>query len=105
MRLDRFLFCSRLAKSRTLSQALIAEGHVRLDGRRVERPSEEVRKNSLVTLPLRGRTLVLRVIALPTRRGPPAEARSCYAEIADRAASAPPDKPGAQAIDAGAERT
>lgn len=81
MRLDRFLFFTRLVKSRTRSQALIGQGHVRLDGRRVERSSEQVESGSLITVPLHGRTRVLRVLALPSRRGPPAEARSCYAEL------------------------
>ena len=43
MRIDRFLFFIRLIKSRTLAQAIIETGHVRIDGKRVEKPSEEVR--------------------------------------------------------------
>ena len=81
MRIDRFLFFIRLAKSRTLAQAVIADGHVRVDGRRVEKPSEEVRVGSIVALPLNDRVRVLRVVALPQRRGPAAEARDCYEEL------------------------
>lgn len=81
MRIDRFLTFIRLVKSRTLAQALIAEGYLRIDGKRVEKPSEEVRAGSIVALPLRGKVRVLRIIELPTRRGPPAEARSCYEEL------------------------
>ena len=81
MRIDRFLFFIRLAKSRTLAQAVIADGHVRVDGRRVEKPSEEVRVGSIVALPLYDRVRVLRVLALPQRRGPAAEARDCYEEL------------------------
>ena len=69
MRLDRYLFFIRLAKSRTLAQALIEQGHVRIDGKRVAKPSEEVRVGSIVALPLRGQVRVLRVTALPERRG------------------------------------
>lgn len=81
MRIDRFLFFIRLAKSRTLAQALIEPGHVRIDGRRVTRPSEEVREGSIVALPLHGRIRVIEVLALPGRRGPAAEARACYREV------------------------
>ena len=81
MRIDRFLFFIRLAKSRTLAQAIVAEGRVRIDGRRVVKPSDEVRDGSTVTLPLRGEIRVVRILALPARRGPPAEARSCYEVI------------------------
>ena len=43
MRIDRYLHCIRLVKSRTLAQALIDTGHVRLDGTRVAKASEDVR--------------------------------------------------------------
>ena len=81
MRLDRYLFFIRLLKSRTLAQGLIEEGHVRLDGKRVTKPSEEVGVGSVVALPLRGQVRILRVISLPQRRGPASEARLAYEEI------------------------
>ena len=83
MRIDRYLHCIRLVKSRTLAQALIATGHVRIDGKRVEKPSEEVRVGGVVALPLRDRVRVLRVLALPQRRGPAPEARACYEELTE----------------------
>lgn len=81
MRIDRFLFFIRLVKSRTLAQSVIETGYVRLDGKRVERPSEEVHVGSVIALPLHGQVRVLRVLALPGRRGPATEARACYEEI------------------------
>jgi ribosome-associated heat shock protein Hsp15 len=81
VRIDRFLFFIRLAKSRTLAQAIIEEGHVRVDGKRIDKPSEEVRAGSIVALPLHGSVRVLRVLELPSRRGPASEARGCYEEL------------------------
>jgi len=81
VRVDRYLHCIRLVKSRTLAQALIATGHVRIDGKRVEKPSDEVRVGSIVAFPLRDRVRVLKVLELPERRGPAPEARGCYEEI------------------------
>jgi len=81
VRIDRFLFFVRLVKSRTLAQAVIDSGHVRMDGRRVEKPSEDVRVGSVIALPLRGQVRVLRVLGLPERRGPAPEARACYEEL------------------------
>jgi len=78
VRLDRYLFCIRLAKSRTLAQAILAEGRTRIDGRRVEKLSEPVGVGSIVTIALRGEIRVFEVLALPDRRGPPAEARAAY---------------------------
>ena len=83
MRIDRFLFFIRLVKSRTLAQGIIGDGHVRIDGQRVEKPSEEVRVGSVVALPLRDHVRILRVTALPSRRGPASEARSCYEELTE----------------------
>lgn len=90
MRLDKYLFMIRLLKSRTLAQGLIGEGRTRIDGRRVEKTSECVRIGSTITLPLRGAVRVIRVLALPERRGPAPEARACYEELSvdDSAASA-----------------
>lgn len=81
MRIDRYLHCIRLVKSRTLAQAVIDTGHVRIDGRRVEKSSEDVRIGSTIALPLHGRVRVLRVLSLPERRGPATQARLCYLEL------------------------
>ena len=89
MRIDRFLHCIRLVKSRTLAQAIIDGGRVRIDGRRVEKPSDVVRVGSVVALPLREEVRVLRVLALPERRGPAPEARACYEDLGVDAAQPP----------------
>jgi ribosome-associated heat shock protein Hsp15 len=81
VRIDRFLFFIRLVKSRTLAQGVIGAGHVRIDGKRVEKPSEEVRVGNVIALPLHDRVRVLRVLGLPARRGPASEARLCYEEL------------------------
>ena len=81
MRIDRYLHCIRLVKSRTLAQGLVETGHVRIDSKRVEKTSEPVRVGSTIALPLRGEVRILKVLALPERRGPPAEARACYQEL------------------------
>jgi len=81
VRLDRYLFFIRQLKTRTLAQALIEAGHVRVDGRRVAKTIEEVRVGQVIAFPLHGRVQVIRVIALPSRRGPALEARLNYEEI------------------------
>ena len=86
MRIDLYLHCIRLVKSRTLAQGLIATGRVRLDGRHVAKPSEPVKVESILALPLRGEVRIIEVLALPERRGPPAEARAAYREIDGKSA-------------------
>ena len=81
MRIDRYLHCIRLVKSRTLAQTLVDTGHVRIDGKRVEKPSDAVHVGSTITVPLRGDVSIIRVLDLPNRRGPASEARTCYEEL------------------------
>jgi ribosome-associated heat shock protein Hsp15 len=85
LRIDRYLHCIRLIKSRTQAQALIDEGHVRIDGKRVLKSAEEVREGQVIALPLRGAIRIVRVLALPERRGPATEARCCYEEVVEQA--------------------
>ena len=85
MRIDRYLHCIRLTKSRSLAQAIIDQGHLRLDGKRVLKASEPVHVGSIIAFPLRGDVRVLKVVALPARRGPADEAHCAYEEIEPRA--------------------
>ena len=81
MRIDRYLHCIRLVKSRTLAQAIIGQGMTRVDGKRVAKPSEPVRIGSVIALPLHDRVRILRVLALPDQRRPASEAQDAYEEI------------------------
>ena len=78
MRLDRLLYYLRLAKSRTLAQRWIGEGHIRRNGERVTRQDQPVAAGDVLTLPLRSRVLVIELLSLPGRRGPASEAQACY---------------------------
>jgi ribosome-associated heat shock protein Hsp15 len=82
MRLDKFLWFARLTKTRSLAQALAAEGRLRIDGRAVDRAHAEVRVGQVLTFALNDRVRVLRVEALPHRRGPAPEAQGCYTDLA-----------------------
>lgn len=82
MRLDRFLWFARLTRTRGQAQSLAAGGHLRIDGRPVDRAAAAVRPgNILAYLDHRGAVRIIRIEALPSRRGPPAEARACYGEL------------------------
>ena len=78
MRIDKLLWFLRFAKTRSAAQALVAAGHIRLGGNRVERTAQPVQVADVLVLPLAQGVIVIELITLPTRRGPPAEAQSCY---------------------------
>lgn len=83
MRLDRFLWWSRICASRSYAQALAEGGRLRLNGRRIERAHAAVRAGDVLAFVThQGQVRVVRVELLPTRRGPPAEGRECYQELA-----------------------
>ena len=78
MRIDKLLWFLRFCKTRTIAQALAAQGHIRLNGSRIERPHHRISVGDILTIPLPRGVLVCEVTALPERRGPAAEAQSCY---------------------------
>lgn len=82
MRIDKFLWFARLAKSRVVAQTMTEQGIMRLNGRRVDRAHSPVRIGDLITLAQGERIRVVRIVTLPTRRGPAPEACSCYEELA-----------------------
>lgn len=81
MRLDKFLCFARFVKTRSQALALASEGHVRIDGRPVDRGHAAVAVGQVLSFALHGQVRAIRVLALPDRRGPPAEARACYEDL------------------------
>jgi len=83
MRIDRFLWFARLARSRSVAQAMAAAGTMRLDGRRVDRAHLPVRVGSVLAFVQGGTVRVVRIAALPKRRGPATEAATLYLDLAN----------------------
>ena len=81
MRLDRFLWWARLARTRSAAQAIAADGRLRIDGRAVDRAHAAVRVGNVLTYAAHGRVRVVRVEVLPIRRGPAPEAQACYIDL------------------------
>lgn len=83
LRLDKFLWFARIVKSRALAQALAEGGRLRIGGRIADRAHTPVRVGDVLAFAQRGQVRVLRVEALPARRGPPAEARALYVDLSE----------------------
>ena len=88
LRLDKFLWFARIVKTRALAQSLAEGGRIRLGGRVVDRAHAPVRVGDVLSFAIHGKVRVLRVEALPARRGPPAEARGLYRDLGEPAAEA-----------------
>ena len=81
MRIDQFLWYARLARSRAVAAALTRSGTFRLDGRRVDRAHAPVRVGSVIGYVHGGTARIIRVVALPHRRGPAVEAAALYIDL------------------------
>ena len=88
LRLDKFLWFARIAKTRSAAQALAEQGRIRIGGRVIDRAHAPVRVGDVLSFAQRGAVRVLRIEALPVRRGPPAEARASYCELTSEAGEA-----------------
>jgi ribosome-associated heat shock protein Hsp15 len=97
-RIDRWLFFTRMVKSRTLAARLVETGKVRINSEKIVQPAHPVKPGDGVTLALERRVLVLKVVAPGTRRGPAEEARTLYEDLT------PPPPPRAEVPPAAAER-
>ncbi|MDQ2640463.1 MAG: RNA-binding S4 domain-containing protein [Pseudomonadota bacterium] len=78
-RIDKWLWHVRLFKTRSQAAEAVTGGRVKLDGDRVK-AAHEVRTGQQVSISLPERTVDVRVLALPSRRGSAAQAQACYAE-------------------------
>lgn len=80
LRLDKWLWFARIARTRSLAARLVSDGCVQLGGRGAAKPHHAVRIGDVIVLELAQQRRRLIVRALGTRRGPPAEARLLYVE-------------------------
>lgn len=86
-RVDKWLWFARAVKSRTTAAQLVVDGKVRVNRVRVLKPSQTVRPGDVLTVAIRGKVRVLKVLAVGERRGPPLEARLLYETVERPAAT------------------
>jgi ribosome-associated heat shock protein Hsp15 len=79
LRIDRWLWCTRLFKSRSLAAEAVAGGKVHLNGQRVK-PAHVVRVGDLLAITRPGFEFECQVLKLPDRRGAAPLALACYLE-------------------------
>ena len=79
LRVDRWLWCTRLFKTRSLAAEAVSGGKVHVNGKRVK-PAHPVRIGDHLALKRPGFELECEVLKLPDRRGAAPIAITCYAE-------------------------
>jgi ribosome-associated heat shock protein Hsp15 len=80
LRIDRWLWCARFFKTRSVAADAVRGGHVRLNAQRVK-PAHAVKVGDAVTIESRdGVERDVRIVGIPSRRGPAPEAAANYVE-------------------------
>jgi ribosome-associated heat shock protein Hsp15 len=83
LRIDRWLWCARLFKSRSAAADAVRGGRVHLNGQRVK-PAHAVKIGDALELELpHGGSRDLAIASIPVRRGPAAEATRTYVETSE----------------------
>jgi len=90
-RLDKWLWCARLARTRSLAVKLIEGGKVRVNGVRTLKPSRPLRVGDVVTGTAGRRLFVVRVIAEAERRGPASSVAALYDDLTPPVPKPDPD--------------
>ena len=72
-RLDKWLWCARVVRTREAAAALVEAGHVRINGQKTLKPGHSARVGDVLTIVLNSRVRVLCITGLAERRGPAAD--------------------------------
>lgn len=99
LRLDKWLWQARFVKSRALAVKLIEGPGVRVNAQRIAKPAHAVGADDVLTFALGPRVMVVRIVALGTRRGPAPEAQALYEDLSPPAP--PPDLSRPQPVSGG----
>ena len=86
LRVEKWLWCARFYKSRSLAQEAVEGGHVQVDGERVK-ASRQVRVGDRLRITREQERFEVEVTGIPARRGPASEARQHYAETPESEAA------------------
>jgi len=80
-RLDKWLFFARMVKSRSIAQAYVQSGNVRVNDAPVRQPSHMVKPGDRLAISFERMDRILVVKAAGERRGPYEEARLLYDDL------------------------
>ena len=81
LRLDKFLVYARFCKTRSVAEALVEKGAVRINRQPTDKPHAKLRPGDVLTLALPHGIKVVEILNLPARRGSATLAQELYREI------------------------
>ncbi|KUP92108.1 RNA-binding S4 domain-containing protein [Tritonibacter horizontis] len=84
IRIDKWLWHARFFKTRSLAAKQVGAGHVRVNGSKATKPSQNVAVGDVLTFTQADRVRVVRLISVSERRGPAAEAQTLYFDMTEK---------------------
>lgn len=104
IRVDKWLWHARLFKTRTLAQAQITTGKIRVNSERISKPNRTVKAGDVLTFVKADRVRVIEIIEISSRRGPASEAQTLYNDLSPAPAKTSNEDPNVPAPVASRER-
>ncbi len=109
IRLDKWLWHARFFKTRSLATKQVSAGHIRVNGSKVLKASQNVSVGDVLTFAQGNWIRIVRVAAISERRGPAPEAQLLYVDMSEPQDKSPknpkyegkgrPDKKSRRALD------
>lgn len=105
LRVDKWLWFARFARTRTSAAKLVTEARFRVNGKATDKAHHPIRAGDVLTFPLGRHIRIIKVLALAARRGGAPEARLLYEDLdPPEAKAAVPASPAVAPRDEGAGR-
>ena len=81
LRLDIYLYYIRIFKSRSLSTKFILTNRLRVSGQVTQKPHKMISVGDVLTMTINDNIKILKVLDIPSRRGPYSESLNFYEDI------------------------
>ncbi|WP_193141168.1 RNA-binding S4 domain-containing protein [Meridianimarinicoccus sp. MJW13] len=85
MRVDKWLWHARFFKTRSKASAVVAAGHLRVNGQHARKAAQAIRAGDVLTFPQAKTVRIIKILALADRRGPAPEAQALYEDLTPQA--------------------
>lgn len=80
-RADKWIWFARIVKSRADAAALVAKGHVRVNGVRIHAPAHMLKGDDVLTIALDRRVRVVKIVDFAQRREGAMSAAALYTDL------------------------
>ena len=81
LRLDIYLYYIRLFKSRSIATKFILTNRLRISGQVTQKPHKMISVGDVLTMTINDNIKILKVLDIPSRRGPYSESLNFYEDI------------------------